>query len=107
MSSRQETADYIVEQMARAGEMRSRKMFGEYAVYCDDKVIAFICDDELFLKPTPPGRALLPEGEEGAPYPGAKMYLVVSADMWDDAEFMSDLARSTADALPAPKQRKR
>lgn len=52
MASEQHTADFIVEQMSHAGDMRTRKMFGEYALYCDDKVIAFICDDQLYLKIT-------------------------------------------------------
>jgi len=25
-------------------------MFGEYALYCGDKVVALVCDDQLFVK---------------------------------------------------------
>jgi hypothetical protein len=34
-------------------------MFGEYAIYCDGKVVALVCDDQFFLEPTAAGRALL------------------------------------------------
>ena len=32
-------------------------MFGEYDVYADGKMIASVCDDQLFVKPTTSGRA--------------------------------------------------
>jgi TfoX/Sxy family transcriptional regulator of competence genes len=105
MASSQETVDYITEQMAAAGNVRSRKMFGEYAIYCDDKVVALVCDDRLFMKDTEPGRALVRNQEFSKPYPGAKDSLVVSEDDWDDAEYLSHLARATTDALPSPKKK--
>ena len=89
--------------MSHAGDMRTRKMFGEYALYCDDKVIAFICDDQLYLKITEPGRTLLKSEKLGQAYSGSKDYFVISPDDWDDRDYMIDLARTTADALPMQK----
>lgn len=43
--------------MGDAGRMAARKMFGEYALYCDDKVVALVCDNSLFVTPTDEGRA--------------------------------------------------
>lgn len=106
MASEQSTVDFIAEQMARAGDIRSRKMFGEYALYCDERVIAFVCDDQLFLKITEPGRAVLKHEELGQAYPGSKDYFVISPDDWDDASYMVELARATADAVPPPKPKK-
>ena len=34
----------------------------------------------------------------GAPYPGAKMYLLVGADLWEDREWLGELLRVTWDA---------
>ena len=59
MSSDQSFVDYVCDQMLDAGVIRSRKMLGEFAIYCDDKVVALVCDDQLFVKPTPGGRAFL------------------------------------------------
>ena len=52
MASSQRTVAFLVEQMAAAGAVSATPMFGEYAVYGDGKVVALICDDRLFVKPT-------------------------------------------------------
>jgi TfoX/Sxy family transcriptional regulator of competence genes len=105
MASEQRNADYVTEQMSKAGILRNRKMFGDYAIYCDDKVIALFCDDTLFLKATEPGRRALKEVRLGPAYPGAKDSFIISEDEWDDSEYLSTLARITADALPIPKKK--
>ncbi|KVC88559.1 competence protein TfoX [Burkholderia ubonensis] len=107
MASSQSTVDFIVEQMAAAGAVSARKMFGEYGIYCDGKMVALVCDDRLFVKPTPDGKAFLGECEEGPPYPGAKPCLVISGERWDEREWLSRLIRITAAQLPPPKPRKR
>ena len=106
MASRQETVDYLLDQIAGAGEVSARKMFGEYGVYCDGKIVILVCDDTCFLKPTDEGRAFAGALEEGPPYPGAKPCLILSADQLEDADWLSELVRITAKALPAPKPKK-
>jgi TfoX/Sxy family transcriptional regulator of competence genes len=107
MASSQRTVDFLVEQMAAAGEVHSRKMFGEYAVYCDGKVVALVCDDRLFVKPTAAGRARIDEVVEAAPYAGAKPHLEIPGEQWDEADWLAALIRATADALSTPKPKKR
>lgn len=83
----------------------ARKMFGEYALYLDGKVVALVCDDRLFLKDLPAARAVLGDGPTGAPYPGAKPHLV--ADAWlDEPDLLAGAVRAVAAALPPPKPRK-
>ena len=48
--------EYVCEQIRGAGHVSHRRMFGEFAVYCDGKVVAFVCDNQFFLKPTAPAR---------------------------------------------------
>ena len=103
MSTQQKTVDYILEQCAAAGTVTAKKMFGEYGMYCDGKVMAFICDDQLFIKPTDAGRTFLGEVTEAEAYPGSKMYFLIDGDRWDDADWMAELVRVTAADLPAPK----
>jgi TfoX/Sxy family transcriptional regulator of competence genes len=67
MSSKQETVDLILKQMAAAGEVSARKMFGEYGIYCDGKMVASVCDDQLFVKPTASGRAFIGRVVESSP----------------------------------------
>ncbi|MEZ5314308.1 MAG: TfoX/Sxy family protein [Thermoanaerobaculia bacterium] len=61
---------FVLDQMSGAGEVRARAMFGDYGIYCDDRIVALFCDDRLFVKPTESGRALLEEVVEAPPYPG-------------------------------------
>ena len=107
MSTSKSTAEYILDQLANAGAVRVTKMFGEYALYCDEKVVGLICDDQLFIKYTDKGKDFA-EGRysEGFAYPGAKPSMNVT-DILDDAEFLCMLVRLTADALPMPKKKKR
>ncbi len=107
MSSRQSTVDFIVEQMAKAGVVSARKMFGEYGVYCDGKMVALVCDDQLFVKPTAAGRAFIGEVTEGAPYKGAKPCFLISPEKWDDHEWLTELIRISAVELPLPVKKRR
>jgi TfoX/Sxy family transcriptional regulator of competence genes len=104
MSSDQSFIDYVCERMCDAGAIRSRKMFGEFAIYCDDKVVALVCDDQLFVKPTPSGRAFLGEPVESPPYTGAKPYFLI--DRLDDRDWLSRLVQLTAQDLPVPKPKR-
>ncbi len=106
MASQQSTVDLIISKMSGAGLITFKKMFGEYALYCNGKVIAFVCDDALFLKPTQEAKDFYPDYEDAPAYPGSKMYMLVSEDKWEDHEFMSELASITYNTLPAVKPKK-
>ncbi len=106
MATKQSTVDYLTEQMSGAGVIRSRKMFGEYAIYCNDKVVALVCDEMLFVKPTKAGRDIIGSVEETPPYPGAKPYFYISGDYWEDRDLLSQLIAKTAAELPLPKPKK-
>lgn len=107
MATKQSTVDFICDQIANAGFIRTQKMFGEYALYCDEKVVAFVCDDQLFIKPTDEGRNYIGEVHEAPAYPGSKMYFLISEDFWEDREWLTSLIRVTADVLPMPKPKKK
>ena len=102
MASKQSTVDFILEQMADAGDVSARKMFGEYGVYCGGKLVALVCDDQLFLKPTAAGKAFIGEVSEKPPYPGAKLWFCVAGNHWENADWLSELVRLTAAELPMP-----
>lgn len=101
MASDREFVKYVCEQLRGAGEISSRRMFGEAAVYLQDKVIGLICDNQFFVKATEPGRTKIGIPTEAPPFPGANNWFLM-ADL-DDPEFLADLARATAAALPNPK----
>ena len=103
MSTRPETLDFLLDQLGDLPGLRTRRMFGEYCVYVDDKPVAFVCDDQLYVKPTPAGQALLPEPVWGKFYDKAKPHLLLTADRWDDRDLLRALLMATAEALPRPK----
>jgi len=107
MSTKQATMDYILDQAVTAGNLRVRKMFGEYALYCDDKVVGLVCDDTLFVKITEPGKKFVAKYyQEGHAYPGAKVSMMIDGDRLEDRKWLSELIRLTADVLPYPKPKK-
>lgn len=106
MATDPRTIAYLLDQTARAGDVSARKMFGEYGLYCGQKIVALVCDDQLFVKPTAAGRALIGDVVEGPPYPGAKPSFLIDADRWDDAEWLAQLIAVSAADLPAPKPKK-
>ena len=75
MASSKEFVKYIADQLSGAGEITYRKMFGEYGMYCNGKIFALICDDQLFVKITEAGRNFWPELEEAPPYEGANLHI--------------------------------
>ena len=97
--------DYVLEQADFGARLAHKRMFGEYALYLDGKVVAFACDNSLFLKPTEQGRAALPAVTPGKPYPEAKDYYVLD-EFLDDTPLLQRLLQVTADALPMPKPKK-
>jgi TfoX/Sxy family transcriptional regulator of competence genes len=105
MASDLEFVKYICGQMGTAGQITFHKMFGEFAIYCEGKVVALVCDDQLFVKPTPGGRSVAGSIEEAPPYPGAKPYFLIG-DRIDDREWLSNLIRVTGSGLPEPKPKK-
>lgn len=107
MATQQSTVDYLVDQMAQAPTITTRKMFGEYAIYSGGKVVAFVCDDQLYLKPTAAGRTFLKEIDERPAYPGSKNYYWISGEKWDDSDWLSELITVTAAELPLPKPKKK
>lgn len=94
---------YVLDQAALPG-LGHRRMFGEYALYLDGRVVAFACDNQLFLKPTEAARALLEAPREGQPWPGARPHWLL-ADELEDRPALQRLLRETAAALPLPKPR--
>ncbi len=105
MASNLEYVQYVCDQISGAGNITYRKMFGEYSIYCDGKVIGVICDNQFFVKKTVSGAALIPGCEEAAPYTGAKLHLLI--ENVDNRELMTKFIAATFQELPMPKPKKK
>jgi TfoX/Sxy family transcriptional regulator of competence genes len=98
----QNFVEHIQSQSGLGQHLSFKKMFGEYALYLHGKVVAFACDNQLYLKPTAEGRTLLGRVSEHPPYPGAKLYFRIDEQM-EDRELLRSVFETTAKALPLPK----
>lgn len=104
MATSPSTIDHILDTLS-AMPLTVRKMFGEYALYSDAKVVAFVCDDTLFIKPTPGALALLPDAGHGPAYPGSKDY-IIGSDLLDDPDLCIRALRAVAADAAPPKPKK-
>lgn len=91
MASKIETIEYICDQINNCGDVRYRKMFGEYMIYLNDKPIFLVCEDTLFVKITDTTTEILRESySQRAPYNGAKPHYDIQ-DV-ENRELMQKLA---------------
>ncbi len=104
MASSIEFVEYVCTRLTGAGQISYKKMFGEYGIYCEGKIIALICDNQFFVKKTQAGALIMPDIEEAPPYEGAKPYFSVDID--GDRDLLTKFIKATYDELPAPKPKK-
>jgi TfoX/Sxy family transcriptional regulator of competence genes len=95
---------FVIDQLQGAGNISCKSMFGGYTVYYNRKIVALICNNQLFVKPTENGRTFIGIVNEASPYPGAKPCFLIQ-DKIDDKEWICELIRKTAEELPVPKRK--
>lgn len=96
--------EYVCDQIRGVGEIRYKKMFGEYMVYVNDKPILLVCDNNVFVKKLDIISVEMKEAEVGFPYEGAKEHYILDIDNteWSKA-VISILEKNT----PVPKPKKK
>lgn len=105
MASSKDYLDYILEQLSDLEDITYRSMMGEYMLYYKGKIIAYICDDRLLVKPVKAAKNLLPDAPMEPPYQGAKDMLLV--EEVDDRRFLKELFLAMYEELPMPKPKKK
>ena len=104
MASDLEFVEYVVSQISGDCEISFKKMFGEFALYSKGKVVALICDNQLFVKPTSLGKKYIGQYLEAPAYPGAKPSLLIEEAI-EDAEWLTELIKITERELSEKKPR--
>lgn len=97
--------EWVLDQLSGLEGISHRQMMGEYILYYNGKIAAYLCDDRLLVKIMPSTTALLPDAGREPPYDGAKEMLLV--ERADDREFLETLFRAMEPELPAPGKRKK
>ena len=106
MPTQDRTVAFLQDQLSGVENLSIRQMFGEYGVWVDGKTVGLVCNDQLFIKPTPAGKLLAKDASEAPPYRGAKPSMLIDAELWEDADWLCGLVRETTAALPAPKPKR-
>ena len=77
MACSEEFIDFVCEVLAPLGEIRTRKMMGDYILYLNEKCVATLCDNNVYVKIHPSINELMKDAEIGKPYEGAKEHYVL------------------------------
>lgn len=96
--------NYVCEQLDGIGEIRYRKMFGEYMVYLNDKPVVTVCDDTAFVKKLECIKELMQNAQCGFPYDGAKEHYILDID---NSDFSKEVVLKIEEVTPLPKSRKK
>lgn len=106
MANDPDFVQYVCGQVDEACDVSYRHMFGGTTLYSRGKVVALICDNQLFIKPTEAGRDFIGEVIEAPAYEGSKNFFLVQEKI-DDTEWLTELVRRTERELPKPKPRRK
>ena len=96
--------EYVCEQIRGVGEIRYRKMFGEFMVYVDDKPVLLVCDNTVYVKMLQEVKDELMNADVGYPYEGAKQHYILDID---DRKLSVKVIDILVPITPIPKPKKR
>jgi len=80
MATTENFIKYLCEQIEDTGNIRYRRMFGEYMVYINDKPILLVCDNTVYVKKIEIIEQEMKNSELGIPYKGAKEHYILDID---------------------------
>lgn len=103
MSTSKEYLEFILEQLSDLDGITCKMMMGEYIIYYQGRIAAYLCDDRLLIKPVPSAVKLMPDADYEPPYEGAKDMLL--CDNVDDKVFLKKLFKAIYPELPEPKKK--
>ena len=97
MTTTKDYLQYILDQISDLNNITYRQMMGEYILYYNWKIIWWIYDNRLLLKPTDKVKKLINNLEMQIPYPWAKEMIYV--DNVDNSDYLKELINETYNEL--------
>lgn len=101
MSCSAEFIDFIKDVLNDVGDVRAKKMFGDWMIYVDEKPVIIACDDMAYVKKLPELEDLMEDAECGFPYEGAKEHYILEMEHQSHAK---DVVQKLVEVLPKPKK---
>lgn len=96
--------EFICDALAPLGEVRVRKMMGDYVIYVNEKCVITACDNTAFVKKLPCIAELMADAETGCAYEGAKEGYIL--DFHDQSKTLK-VIETLWEVLPFPKSKKK
>lgn len=104
MATTNEYIEYVCEQINGVGEIRYKKMFGEFMVYVNNKPVIIVCDNVPYVKKLDCMEEMMKDEQTGYPYKGAKEHYILDID---DIAFCKAVITELEKVTPLPKPRKK
>lgn len=96
--------EFICTTLTPLGDVRSRKMMGDYVIYVNEKSVITACDNIAYVKKLPCIADLMTDAECGCPYEGAKEAYILD---FTDTRKVRKVIGILWDNLPFPKSKKK
>ncbi len=104
MATSMDYITFVCDQIRNCGDIRHKKMFGEYMVYVNDKPILLVCDNTVYVKMKPEIEQQMADATTGVPYKGAKEHYILDVE---DTELTLEVIGILEPITPLPKPRKK
>lgn len=104
MACSTEFIDFVCSQLEGAGVLRTRKMFGDYCIYVDEKPVMLACDNIVYIKKHKAIEGMMAEAEVGFPYDGAKEHYLLDVEHREEAV---SVIKALLPHIPLPKPKKK
>ncbi len=105
MATSKEHIKYILDQLSELENITHKQMMGEYIIYFNGKIAAYVCDNRLLVKPLRSVAELIPNAVYEPPYDGADDMVLI--ENIDDRDFLRELFLAMEPELPEPKKRRK
>ena len=95
--------EFVCAQIIGVGEIRYKKMFGEYMVYVNNKPILLVCDNTVFVKKLADISKQMQAAQTGFPYNGAKEHYILDIE---NIVLSKEVIGILEEIIPIPKSKK-
>ena len=92
MASSKDYLQFILDQLSDLSEISYRQMMWEYILYYHWKIIGWIYDNRLLIKPTEKVKEIIENIEMQIPYPWAKP--MIHIDNVDNSDYLKNFLKS-------------
>jgi len=83
MSTSEDFIIFVYDQIQELGEIRYKKMFGEYMVYFKEKPLLLVCDNTVYVKQLECISEMMKDSGRGFPYKNAKEHYILDIENID------------------------